>query len=126
MIITSIDIETQRFLHSINVNKKTIKTGKVNSAKDKPSQQVLNALPLFFSKKREIVVVAVWLDKPWPANRIKKIPINKRTTDDTLEKKKLENDNKKITRRANFEMFISSIFFPNQIKIKPLSNVAEA
>ena len=52
-------MESQISLHSINVNKKTIKTGKVNSAKDKPSQQVLNALPLFFSKKREIVVVAV-------------------------------------------------------------------
>ena len=124
--MTKIEIEIQISLHSIKVNKKTINTGRTNSASDKPNQPMLKALPLFLSKNREIVVVAVWLDNPCPANRIKKIPINKRTTDDTLEKKKLENDNKKITRRANFEMFISSIFFPNQIKIKPLSKVADA
>ena len=43
-----------------------------------------------------------------------------------IEKKKLENDNNKITKIANFDIFISSIFFPNQIKTKLLSNVAEA
>ena len=43
-----------------------------------------------------------------------------------LEKKKLENDNNKITKNANLDIFISSIFFPNQIKTKPLSKVAEA
>ena len=85
MIITSIDIETQRFLHSINVNKKTIKTGNINSAKDNPNQPILKALPLFFSKKRDMVVVAVWLDKPCPAKRIKKIPTNKKITDEIFE-----------------------------------------
>ena len=43
-----------------------------------------------------------------------------------IEKKKLENDNNKITKNANFDIFISSIFFPNQIKTKLLSKVAEA
>ena len=33
--------------------------GKINSANDKPSQVVLNARPLVFSKNLEIVVVAV-------------------------------------------------------------------
>ena len=125
-IITKIDMESQISLHSIKVNKKTIKTGKVNSAKDKPSQQVLNALPLFFSKKREIVVVAVWLDKPWPANRIKKIPINKKITEEILEKIKHEADKNNITYDANFKIFTSSIFLPIQTKIKLLSKVAEA
>ena len=36
------------------------------------------------------------------------------------------NHNNKITNSANFEMLISSIFFPTQIKRKLLSNVAEA
>ena len=43
-----------------------------------------------------------------------------------IEKKKLENDNNKITKIANFDIFISYIFFPNQIKTKLLSKVAEA
>ena len=43
-----------------------------------------------------------------------------------IEKKKLENDNNKITKNANFDIFMSSIFFPNQIKTKLLSKVAEA
>ena len=43
-----------------------------------------------------------------------------------IEKKKLENDNNKITKNANFDIFISSIFFPNQIKTKLLSKVADA
>ena len=33
-----------------------------------------------------------------------------------VEKKKLENDNNKITKNANFDIFMSSIFFPNQIR----------
>ena len=41
------------------VEKKAIKTGSENSARDKPNHPVLSALPLFFSKKREIVVEAV-------------------------------------------------------------------
>ena len=36
MIITEIEINIQIFLQSINVNKKTINNGKINSAKDKP------------------------------------------------------------------------------------------
>ena len=96
-IITKIEIETQISLHCINVSKKTIKTGKINSAKDKPNQPALKALPLFFSKNREIVVVAVWLDKPWPDNRIKKIPINKKMTEEILENMKQEIDRNIIT-----------------------------
>ena len=41
------------------VNKKIISNGNINSAKDKPSQVVLNAFPLLFSKNLAIVVVAV-------------------------------------------------------------------
>ena len=63
---------------------------------------------------------------PCPENLIKKIAINNKLIDDIVEKKKLENDNNNITKRANLDMFISSIFFPTQIKIKLLSNVAEA
>ncbi len=48
--MTKIEIETQISLHSIKVNKKTIKTGIINSANDNPSQPVLKALPLFFQK----------------------------------------------------------------------------
>ena len=87
---------------------------------------MLNALPRDFVKYLDTVVLAVCDIIPWPENLIKKIAINKRTTVDTVEKKKLENDNKSITKRANLDMFISSIFFPNQIKIKPLNKVAEA
>ena len=43
-----------------------------------------------------------------------------------VEKKKLENDNNKITKNANFDIFMSSIFFQNQIKTILLSKVAEA
>ena len=63
---------------------------------------------------------------PWPENLIKNIARNNNNVDDMLEKKKLENDNNKITKNANFDIFISSIFFPNQIKTKLLSKVAEA
>ena len=125
-IITIIEIETQISLHSINVNKKTIKTGKTNSAKDRPNQPVLKALPLFFSKNREIVVVAVWLDKPWPDNRIKKIPINKKMTDEILENMKQEIDRNIITYDANFKILTSSIFFPIQTKTILLNSVADA
>ena len=57
--LTITEIEIQISLHSTKVNKNTIKTGNINSAKDNPSHPVLKALPLFFSKKREMVVVAV-------------------------------------------------------------------
>ena len=43
-----------------------------------------------------------------------------------FEKKKLENDRSSITKKANLDIFISSIFFPTQIKTKLLSKVADA
>ena len=46
--------------------------------------------------------------------------------EEILEKKKLENASSKITKKANLEIFISSIFFPAQINIKLLNRVAEA
>ena len=79
------------------VNKKTINTGKINSAVDKPNQQVLKAFPLDFVKYLEIVVVAVWDIIPWPENLIKKIATNKKTIDEILEKKKHENERSKVT-----------------------------
>ena len=51
----------------------------------------------FFSKNLEIVVVAVWLDNPCPAKRIKKIPTNKKITDEIFENTKQEADKKIIT-----------------------------
>ena len=98
----------------------------MNSAVDNPNHPVLSALPLDLVKYLEIVVVAVWDIIPCPANLIRKIATNKNATDDILEKKKDEKDNNKITKSANFEMFISSIFFPTQIKRKLLNKVAEA
>ena len=52
--------------------------------------------------------------------------MNKRTIDEIFEKKKHENDSNIITKKANLEIFISSIFFPIQISMKLLNNVAEA
>ena len=63
---------------------------------------------------------------PCPENLIKKIAINRRDTEETREKKKHEKDKSKITINANFDIFMSSIFFPTQIKIKLLNNVADA
>ena len=97
IIITIIEIVSQISLQFKNVKRKTISTGKINSAKDKPSQQVLNALPLLFSKNLEIVVVAVWVVKPCPDNLIKNIPTNKKITDEIFEKIKQEIDKKIIT-----------------------------
>ena len=124
--ITRIEIKTHISLQPIKVNKKTIKTGKINSAKDNPNQPILKALPLLFSKKREIVVVAVWLDRPWPDNRIRKIPINKNITEEILENIKQEIDKNIITYVANFNIFTSSIFFPIQTKTILLNKVADA
>ena len=59
MIIIEIEIAIQIFLQSTKVNKKIINKGKINSANDKPSQVVLNARHLVFSKNLDIVVVAV-------------------------------------------------------------------
>ena len=87
---------------------------------------MLNAFPLDFVKYLEIVVVAVWDIIPCPANLIKKIAINKKVTDDIFEKKKEEKDSNKITNKANFEILMSSIFFPTQIKRKLLNKVADA
>ena len=56
---TNKEIEIQIFLQLIKVSKKTIKTGKINSAADNPSQVTLKALPLVYSKYLQTVVVAV-------------------------------------------------------------------
>ena len=45
---------------------------------------------------------------------------------DIIEKKKHDNVINKITKNENLTISISSIFFPNQINIKPLNKVAEA
>jgi len=97
MIIIEIEIATQIFLQSIKVNKKIINKGKINSAKDKPSQVVLKARPLVFSKNLEIVVVAVCDISPCPDSLIKKIDKNKKATDEILENRKQEIANKAIT-----------------------------
>ena len=77
-------------------------------------------------KYLEIVVVAVWDIMPWPENLIKKIPKNKNNIDEILEKKKQEKASNRITKKANLEISISSIFFPTQINKKLLTRVAEA
>ena len=46
--------------------------------------------------------------------------------DDIIEKKKQEKDSNKVTYKANLKIFMSSIFFPNQIKKILLNKVAEA
>ena len=97
MIITKIEIAIQIFLQSINVNKKIINIGKINSANDNPSQVILNARPLVFSKNLDIVVVAVWDISPCPDNLIKKIDKNKKATEEILENKKQEIANRAIT-----------------------------
>ncbi len=48
---------------------------------------------------------------PCPENLIKKIAINKKDIDEILEKKKQENASNRITKKANLEISISSIFF---------------
>ena len=95
--MTKIEIENQIFLHSIIVNKKTISSGSINSAKDNPSQVVLRALPLLFSKNLAMVVVAVWDINPWPDSLIKKIEKNRKNTDVILENKKQEMANNTTT-----------------------------
>ena len=88
--MTKIEINIQIFLQSKKVNKKIINTGKINSAKDKPNQVVLKALPLLYSKNLVIVVVAVWDIRPCPESLIKKIEKNKKTIDEILENIKQE------------------------------------
>jgi hypothetical protein len=124
--IINIEIDNQILLHSIIVNKKTTNSGRINSAKDKPNQVVLKALPLLFSKYREIVVVVVCDINPCPDSLIKNIEKNKKTIDEILENRKQEIANKIITYAANFNIFTSSIFLPIQTNIKLLNNVADA
>ena len=54
---------------------------------------MLRAFPLDFSKNLEIVVVDVWLIKPWPENLIKNIPIDKKIILLMKEKNKEEKNN---------------------------------
>ena len=124
--MTKIEIENQIFLHSIIVNKKTISSGSINSAKDNPSQVVLKALPRLLSKYLEIVVVAVCDISPCPESLIKKIEKNKKIIDEILENKKQEMASNAITYEENFKIFTSSIFLPIQTSIKLLNKVAEA
>ena len=57
---------------------------------------------------------------------MRKIAINKKMTEEIFEKKKLENDKSIVTKKANFNILMSSIFLPTQINMKLLSKVAEA
>ena len=98
----------------------------MNSAVERPNQQVLRALPLDLVKNLEIVVVAVWDIIPWPENLIKKIAINNKITDEIFEKKKQENERSNVTKKANLKIFMSSIFFPTHINKKLLNKVADA
>jgi len=98
----------------------------MNSAVERPNQHVLSALPLDFVKYLEMVVVAVWDIIPCPENLIKKIAIKKKITEEILEKKKQEKERSKVTKKANLNISISSIFFPTQISRKLLSKVADA
>ena len=47
-------------------------------------------------------------------------------TEEILEKKKQEKESNRVTKKANLNTSMSSIFFPNQIKKKLLNNVADA
>ena len=107
-------------------DRNTINNGITNSAKESPNHEVLNALPLLFSKYLDMVVDAVCDINPCPDNLIKKIAKNKNIIDEIWENKKLETDNNITTYDANFTIFMSSIFFPTQTKIKLLKSVAEA
>ena len=64
IIITMIEIVIHISLQPKKVKRKTINTGNINSAKDKPNQQVLKAFPLLFSKNLDTVVVAVCVVNP--------------------------------------------------------------
>ena len=71
--ITNKEIKTQISLQFKIVNKKTINTGRENSAVDKPNQPKLNALPLFLLKYLDKVVVAVCVDNPGRPTSLKKL-----------------------------------------------------
>ena len=54
---------------------------------------------------------------PCPENLIKKIAINKKVIEEIFEKKKHEKDKSIVTKNANLNILISSIFFqPKLIK----------
>ena len=125
-INTKIDIEIHILCQLITVNRYTVKTGKINSAVERPNQPVLKAFPLDLVKYLEIVVVAVCDIIPCPENLIKNIAANKNVTDDIFEKIKHENERSNVTKNANLNILMSSIFFPTQIKRKLLNKVAEA
>ena len=122
---TKIEIEIQIIFQSYKERRNIINTGRINSAVDKPNQIVLKALPLDFVKYLEIVVDAVCDIIPCPENLIKNIDINRIIVDVILEKKKHDIASRIITRKENLDIFISSIFFPNQINKMLLSKVAE-
>ena len=63
---------------------------------------------------------------PCPENLIRKIAINKKITEEIFEKKKHEKDKSIVTKNANLNILISSIFFPTQINKKLLNKVAVA
>ena len=52
--------------------------------------------------------------------------MNKKITDEIFEKKKQEIDKSIVTKKANLNILISSIFFPTHINKKLLSKVADA
>ena len=57
---------------------------------------------------------------------MRKIEINKRVIEEIFEKKKHEKDKSIVTKNANLNILISSIFFPTQINKKLLNKVADA
>ena len=63
---------------------------------------------------------------PCPENLIRKIAINKKVIEEIFEKKKHEKDRRIVTKKANLNILISSIFFPTQINKKLLNKVAAA
>ena len=63
---------------------------------------------------------------PCPENLIRKIAINKKVIEEIFEKKKHEKDRRIVTKKANLNILISSIFFPTQINKKLLNKVADA
>ena len=90
-------VHHQIILHSIKVSKKTIVSGIINSADDNPNQDMLNALPLLFSKYLETVVDDACDIKPCPDNLIRKIAKNKNIIDEIFENKKLDIESKITT-----------------------------
>ena len=57
---------------------------------------------------------------------MRKIEINRKVIEEIFEKKKHEKDKSNVTKNANLNIFISSIFFPTQINKKLLNKVADA